>query len=227
MGNANNVESKCNICMRKHSQTSHIFRLPCECSSVCIEHIKYLINKRETSIICATCHRKFPLLESKKSSHVKSDSKNLTKEKEILEHNLKRLLIDYKSFNLNKFSIMQADHFASIRNSIDIEREMRLKEIYSKRENQHQLLAKLINKQSAELIKAVELMEESFRRNFNEHVKLNHIEVLYLDLEKMSEELKDFFKQPSKSLTTFKSEFDANLNVIKEKLSNLKVAVFF
>lgn len=73
-----------------------------------------------------------------------------------------------------EFSLIQADHFESIRREIDIKRECLIQDIYLNKKIDLNRL-NLIQKQSHDMIKEIEQLENEFRSNFDQNIKPNLI----------------------------------------------------
>ena len=122
--------------------------LPCQCASICKEHIEAFLNSKESHprrISCPRCGQIYdlknlvnekkltPNLELGKCLEQKSFlNEHEIKLKQLYEHDLNGLDVTQMKLNeiINEFSLTQAEHFANLRNQIDIERETLIQEIY-------------------------------------------------------------------------------------------------
>jgi len=93
---------------------------------------------------------------------------------EIGDENLSKIQnqIDAIKTRLDEFSLIQADHFANVRNDIDIRREI-LVDSHTKSDSDGSSKKDLkeIQKQSVQMIKEIELAEEEFRENFIKNLR--------------------------------------------------------
>ena len=80
-------------------------------------------------------------------------------------------LLGRLNLKIQEFTVAQYDHFANIKNEIDIKRETLLLEL-EKEANVSEKLFEDILKTSAQMISQVEVTEEGFRMNFTQ-IKLN------------------------------------------------------
>ena len=119
--------------------------LPCKCTNICKEHLKSQ-DSSTNLVTCIKCGQTYDLKVLSKQKNLTSnqqlsyylDKHTFLNENEILlkkncEYDLNE--IDATQIKLNaivsEFSLTLAEHFANVRNQIDIERETLLKEIYS------------------------------------------------------------------------------------------------
>ena len=125
--------------------------------------------------------------------------------KNSLEENLKKNenLVNEINLRIKEFSLLQYDHFADIKRDIDIQREMKIQNIY-KNSSVNNKAIEILNKSSADLIKQVEKLEEAFRINFETEIRPK---VINIDIETEKSNLKTFLKDSS--LT---KDFFENLN---------------
>lgn len=101
--------------------------------------------------------------------------------KEMIEEKYESILTfeeirDQLNAKITEFSLMQYEHFAKIKNDIDIKRETLLDEVTKKSKitatiNLERYIED-IHRTSAQMIDQVEMAEDSFRRNFNIAKKL-------------------------------------------------------
>jgi len=195
MGNDLKKEATCSTCLKILNKP---VLLPCQCSSICHEHIDEL--KRvsiENSLTCKQCTKTFDLknatfaenqiLNNKiKSMEYLSSRKRQTFAfvQNKLEQ-IEKILNEYEE-KLNEFTMKIVDHFYNIKNAIDIRRETMLEEIYNKNKNED-LFGQRLAQDSNELIKRIEQGEETFLRIFNLKVKSN----LYFIIEEILNEVID------------------------------------
>ena len=150
-----------------------------------------------------------------------------------LEHSLKSIEEARDEFQskINEFSLLQADHFESIRRQIDIRRETIIEKIMSKDDDDisdtNETALNEINQQSNEMIKRIELTEETFRRNFNDLAKLSEPFFSDENLERekslVSNALLDTSLDNKDILKSIQNQYETKLNDIKWKLDIFKV----
>ena len=104
--------------------------------------------------------------------------------------------IDAIQMKLDEFSLVQADHFASVRNDIDIRRET-LIDAYERGVKSSVITSKKdlkeLQKKSDEMMKQLELAEEDFRNNFIKNLK-PHLELNTKTDEILREKFTKFFQ---------------------------------
>jgi len=179
MGNDLKKEATCSTCLKILNKP---VLLPCQCSSICHEHIDELIRANiENSLTCQQCAKIFDLKNATFAENqtlnkkIKSMEYLSSRERQsfaFVQNKLKqmeKLRNDYEK-KLNEFTTVIVDHFFNIKNAIDIRRETVLEEIYN-RNNNVDLEADNLAQESSELIERVERAEETFSRNFNLKVK--------------------------------------------------------
>jgi WD40 repeat protein len=212
MGNDLKKEATCTACLKILNKP---VLLPCQCSSICHEHIDELIRvKKENSLTCQQCYKTFDLKNEKFAENqslnnkIKSMEYLSSRERQsfaFIQNNLEQMekfLNDYEE-KLNEFTMVVVDHFYDIKNAIDIRRETLLEEIQNKNKNVDHYGERLAQ-ESNELIERTEQAEETFLRIFNLKVKSNIDEV---NLEHERNRILEFFRNPK---------------LIKEDLENLE-----
>jgi hypothetical protein len=231
MGNDLKKEATCTACLKILNKP---VLLPCQCSSICHEHIDELIKvKKENSLTCQQCYKTFDLKNEKFAENqslnkkIKSMEYLSSRERQsytFVQNKLEQMekfLNDYEE-KLNEFTMVVVDHFYDIKNAIDIRRETLLEEICNnnklKYSPQKRIFLELhesicqeeysceenLAEESNQLIERTEQAEETFLRIFNLKVKSNIDEV---NLEHERNRILEFFRNPK---------------LIKEDLENLE-----
>ena len=137
---------------------------PCECSSI-------LSCKTQPIFVCEACNIRF-------DTQTGVDLEKCLKEHflEKLRNSLQLLKRSSTEFNaqISQFRVVICDHFASIRNDIDIKREILMQDIYAASDEK---LLEEINKLSGQLMTQLENRERDFVHNFNHEINRNRVEL--------------------------------------------------
>jgi len=218
----------CSICQKI---TKLAVRLPCDCQSVCREHIDQLLKLKDTEsklIVCSICDKTHEIanaLESDQSlnNEIASDlhlSRDDKAKKTILEEILVRIQnqIDDLTLKMNEFSLEQADHFENIRRQIDIRRETIIdKACLIPNEAKSLRLIEKIQQQSKELIKQAEQGEEDFRNKYNRCIVPNLTKFrVEVEREQMVNVLRNI-ETISLELEKFKNEYETCLSGMQKR----------
>jgi hypothetical protein len=148
--------------------------LVCVCIKVLENDLEYF--KNQTTFTCLYCDICF---EIPTTTGVNGDEFKLIlmdKHRHVLRQLFTQLEAMSNEYNdkILEFSLKQADHFENLRRDIDIARETLLLEIYETKKNNGNYLEQ-IQKQSEDMIKQIELLEEAFRSNFNKELKKTQV----------------------------------------------------
>ena len=118
---------------------------------------------------------------------------------------------------MSEFQMQISDHFYSIKNDIDIKREILLQNFHKNKPDDTKFLEK-VHQLSDNLIKSVESNEEEFCQNFNNEIK-SYLDELRIEEEKKNLEVLE--KNPIKNNNEMKKlarEFDKKLFDLKRKM---------
>ena len=218
----------CSICQKI---TKLAVRLPCDCQSVCREHIDQLLKQKDNEskiIVCSTCDKTHEIANALESdqllnNEIASDlhlSKGDKAKKILLEEILARVQDQIVVLNLkmHDFSLEQADHFENIRRQIDIRRETIIEKAYLiPNEAKSLRLIEKIKQQSEQLIKLAEQGEEDFRNKYNRCIKPNLIRFnVEAERERMANVLRNI-ETISLELEKFKNEYETCLSGMQKK----------
>ena len=126
-------EFVCLICQKIQTKPT---RLPCECISVCRSHLN-----ENKCITCVVCGQKFKIDEHvfeenemmlykiENAFHLDHKEMELKMSIEKLTQNVLTSIDVFKEF-MGEFSLVQFEHFLSLKNEIDIKRELLLQDVY-------------------------------------------------------------------------------------------------
>jgi hypothetical protein len=224
----------CSICQKI---TKLAVRLPCDCQSVCREHIDQLLKLKDNEskiIVCSICDKTHEILKTLESDQLLNNEiatdlhlSNHDKSKKILlEEILDKVQnqIDDLTLKMNEFSLEQANHFENIRREIDIRRETIIEKAYliPNEANSLKLIEK-IQQQSDQLIKLTEKGEEDFRNKYNSCIVPNLIKFnVETERERMAKVLRDT-ETISLELEKFKNEYETCLSNMQKKQKIFKL----
>ena len=222
----------CKIC---HKIRKDPIFLPCNCTSICREHALSL-----AKISCQECHKTFNIptsqsaddffKENKQMKHLIESNAYMSGDEKKLKLNvyltLERIKIIFAdlSIKLKEFSLKQYEHFANIKNEIDIQRESILIEV----NNDKDVITngtKTLHASSEHMIKGVEHVEEMFRHAF-EPFAATVLSSLSFDIEREETSVEDFFRQPLNinlsSMKRFSGDYEAKLSELQRKVAYFK-----
>jgi hypothetical protein len=159
---------KLNESKLKHEQ--HV----CVCTKVLENDLEYFKNQIEFT--CLYCDISF---EKPTTTDVNGEEFKLIlmdKHRHVLCQLFTQLEAMSNEYNekILEFSLKQADHFENLRRDVDIARETLLLEMYETNKYNGKYLEQ-IQKQSEDMIKQIELLEEAFRLNFNNELKKTQV----------------------------------------------------
>ena len=235
MGANKSINKSDYVCSMCHKIQAKPIIIPCNCRSVCKEHIENFLSSNENnfSFDCQICKINFEIPEEgfrenlllkaklEKFSYL-SESEKRTKN--ILEKKLEELSIHNQK--LDGFPLVQNDHFSDIINQIDIQREKVIELIYKIKnitDKEVESILKKIHTCSEGMIEQVELTEKQFKKYFDE-AKLNF--QLEIDVEKEKLRLDSFFRDPnlnSNSVEQTKVDFEKILLDCEQKCENFRL----
>lgn len=225
------------LCLICHKIRNEPVLLPCACSSVCIEHVNDALRLRENAITCQICHQTFEIPsqgfeEHKQMKQLIEKSSFLSLEEKKLKSNIEYLHNECEkvSFKLSQtaaaFTITQYDHFMNIRRDIDIKRETLLNHLFHStkyKDKERKLIQDNLNRQSFEMIKRVDELEEAFRSNF---IRISKSKLVIFEVKEERDTLKEFFRQSNLKLEhvrKLKVDAEQRLSVTKANLNNFKL----
>jgi len=225
MGNDLKKEATCSTCLKILNKP---VLLPCECSSICHEHIDELIRVNiENSLTCEQCAKTFDLKNAtfaenqilnnkiKSMEYLSIRERNVYRSSQNKLEQMEKLQNDHEE-KLNEFTTAVVDHFNSLKNEIDIRRETVLEEMHNKNNNEDE---ETLLKESSELIERTEQGEETFLRNSNQKIKSYRDEV---NLEHERNQISEFFRKTQLSKLDLENlENDVNFKLMSLK-DNLK-----
>jgi hypothetical protein len=203
------IDFICKICDKIRKDP--IF-LPCNCSSICLEHI--LTKNRVASITCQECQRNFELPQQGSIECFKENKlmRNLIENDSYLTQNEKELKLIAESkllelerlasnlnTKINEFILTQNDHFNTIKNEVDIKRETLMQNLYQANQEDIESVNYIldeVNGTSAEMIAQIEQAEQGFRKNF-EQIRLVLSEEIDFWQHKEKLKFKAFFREPT------------------------------
>jgi len=212
--------------------------LSCECkTNICKEHLNGLFanNVQESLFECKKCKAKLNLLKQdlKENSQLNLDLesfKYLSHKKQELKSKLEskldeieKLFVNVKEVRIGEYSERIYDHFYSLRNEIDIERETVLEQLYKgddggEEKNREEI--EEINRQSSNLMEQIDSTENEFRRKLMDEITsilINEIniaetrkhlaEILRSTFLKVRD-IKKLLNETESKITQIQSEFD-------------------
>ena len=218
----------CKIC---HKIRKEPIFLPCNCTSICKQHVDDILNRpikksSHHSITCQECHKTFDippdgfkenkmmrtLIEA--NSYLNDEERKLKLKLEANFSQLKQLVNDL-SHKVDEFTVKQYEHFSNLKNEIDIRRETILIELNKQEKNEKEIE---IQKESSDLIKSVQDVEEKFRLTF-ERVRP---ELTSVDSNVEESKLEEFFRRSNltmEAILKLKNESDTKLIELKRKMT--------
>ena len=136
------TEFVCVICKKILKKAT---RLPCKCKSICESHLDDAVRlkKSDSFITCAICGKVFQIndhiFEADEIMQYKIDNTFHLDHQEIeLKISIDKAMRDifahidvFKEY-MNEFSLVQCEHFLSLKNEIDIKRELLLQDLYER-----------------------------------------------------------------------------------------------
>jgi hypothetical protein len=122
-------EFVCLICQKIQIKST---RLPCKCISVCRSHLNE--NKCIACVVCGQC---FNIDEHvfEENEMIKYNLDHQEMELKITIENLVQNVLSYIDVfkeSMIQFSLVQFEHFLSVKNEIDIKRELLLQDVYKR-----------------------------------------------------------------------------------------------
>ena len=212
-------------------------KLPCNCQSICKEHVDNLLkfHDKEATIECSVCKNSYDnacrifKLDASINDEIEKDL-HLTKEEKEIKKQLKDVLEAIKiqkddiGLKINEFSLKQADYFENIRREIDITRETIIQKAYALFPEEKSLkIVKKIQKQSVDLIDLVENGENDFRNKFNKSIVPSLINI---DMLVETKRINEIFRNNVLNLSeieNLKSEYKVSLEMMHKKCKFFKL----
>ena len=211
------------ICVLCQKILQHPLSLNCSCRiTICQEHtLKHLPLK------CPKCSQLIythDLNSNKLLKHQLDAYEHLTRDEREFKQRQEKIIDEIRALNvrlmekISEFSLYQANHFEAIRCDIDIRREILLQELLKRKES-----LDIVNRESGDLIKQIEIVEIEFRKNFQQNVQPNLVKI---NGDEQSQDLVELLRNPYlniEMLNHFEKNLLKNLNEIKQNLTNFKL----
>jgi len=232
------IDFICKICDKIRKDP--IF-LPCNCSSICLEHVQ--TKNRIASITCQECQRNFEIPQQDSAECFKENKlmRNLIENDSYLTQNEKELKLIAESkllelerlasnlnTKINEFILTQNDHFNNIKNEVDIKRETLIQNLYQANQEDIESVNYIldeVNGTSAEMIAQIEQTEEGFRKNF-EQIKLELTKEIDFWLHNERLKFQACFREPTLtavSIQTLINDYDTKQANVLKRIKNFRL----
>jgi hypothetical protein len=232
-------EYACTLCDKILKKPISIHECTCDRQlNVCKEHVftENSNKKRKSSLECPKCHcaiETSKILENELLTKQIENYEYLSHDEKQLKLNLDKIFEKLKDVTrelkvkIDEFSLVQADHFESMRREIDIRRESLIQEIFLNEDQSNKRLDAL-QCQSSEMIERVKTFEREFRANFSTNLKPN---LVAFDLDQELERISEFFRcRPKFESKAFASQcrahflnYDQTLKELLKRSENFKL----